>query len=74
MYNDKTLFNYSYLRGFIKDKFGSEKEFANFLNITPQALNRKLNNKSSFTVEQIIKCKNELALSSSQVEMFFFRD
>lgn len=67
-------FNYSYLRGFVNDnpKIGSDKEFAKFLGITTQELNKKYSGEHQFTVKQILHTKNSFNLSAKEVDLYFF--
>jgi len=67
-------FNYSYLRGFVNDcpKLGSDKEFARFLGITTQELNKKYAGEHQFTVRQILHVKTSFNLSAEEVDLYFF--
>ena len=59
----KIEINYMYLKDHIQRQFGRRSEFAKQLGISNQELSNKLNNKSSFTQQQIIKAKELLKLS-----------
>lgn len=67
-------FNYAYLRGFINDhpKLGSDKEFARFLGISSQELNKKYSGDHQFTVKQILHVKTTFNLSAELVDLYFF--
>lgn len=64
--------NYIFLKDKIKRQFGKNSEFAKQLGISNQELSNKLNNKSSFTQEQIIACKQILCLSEAETYNCFF--
>ena len=65
-------FNYVYLKDKISKKYGNQKNFANALSISYQELSNKLNNKTSFTQEQIYKCMDLLGLNETDVFACFF--
>ncbi|MBE6079406.1 MAG: DUF739 family protein [Veillonella sp.] len=69
-------FDYSYLRGFIKEHYGSNLEFARFLGIGTTALYERLANKVPFTQTEIHKVATEsLArkLTPTEVDLIFFK-
>lgn len=68
----KRNMNYSFLRGKIVEVCGSNNAFAEKLGISTQELSNKLNNKSSFTQEQIDEAIIILSLNSSEVVKCFF--
>lgn len=74
MNKKEVRFNYSYLRGFVKDnpKLGSDNAFASFLGITTQELNYKYKSAHQFTCKQIAKVKLAFNLSDEQVCLYFF--
>lgn len=66
------MFDYSFLRGRIVEKFGTCLNFAKKLGISKQELSRKLNNDASFTQKQIIEISKILELSETEVCRCFF--
>ena len=66
-------FDYKELKTRIFNKFGTQKSFAKYLGITPNALTRKLNNKNYFTQEEIAKTLDILAVESyfETISLFF---
>lgn len=66
------IFNYVYLKDKISKKFGNQNNFANALGISYQELSSKLNNKTSFTQEQVYKCINLLSLNETETIACFF--
>lgn len=71
---EKILFNYSYLRGFIRDHkcLGSIVKYAKFLGISPQELNKKLSSEHQFTPKQIVKTKHVFNLNPEEIDLYFF--
>lgn len=72
MMNKKETFDYDKLRGLIKERVGTEKEFADKLGITPQALSNRLGNKTDFTPAEILKAHKILLFNMSDVSAYFF--
>lgn len=68
----KTVFNYIFLKDKIARKYGSQSNFAKALNISYQEMSNKINNKSSFSQEQIYTAVQLLNLSESEVVACFF--
>lgn len=68
----KRPMNYSFLRGKIVEVCGSNTVFAEKLGISTQELSNKLNNKSSFTQEQIDEAIVILSLNECELRKCFF--
>ena len=64
--------DYSKLRGRIKEKFGTEKEFARALNISYATLNKKLNNIYDFSQTEIAKSVRLLMIEDKEISNYFF--
>ncbi len=56
---EKIIFDYSMLRGRIREKLGSEAKFAELLTISSASLSSKFNNKSDFTATEISRSADE---------------
>ena len=72
----KRKFDYSYLRGFIKEYFGTQEVFAKFLGIGRTALSERLNGNVPFNQDEIYKTINEAKeekLLPEEVELLFFK-
>lgn len=69
---EKVEFNYSPLRGKIKEKFGSEQNFARALGISAVTLNKKLNNHVGFSESEMFKSCVLLGISHENVKPYFF--
>ncbi len=66
------MFDYSKLRGKIREKYGTEGEFAKALGISKTSLSDKLNNKVSFTSSEINKACELLDISIRFIPIYFF--
>lgn len=66
------ILDYSKLRGRIKEKFGTEKEFARALNISYATLNKKLNNIYDFSQTEIAKSVRLLMIEEKEISNYFF--
>ncbi len=68
-------FDYSYLRGFIREHFGSNQKFAQFLGIGSTALYDRLANKTPFTqkeIDLVVRKATGKELSPSEINLLFF--
>lgn len=65
------MFDYSYLKSKIYERYGNNEKFANALGISNSSLSLRLNNKKDFTQSEIIKTMELLNLTS--VEKVFFK-
>lgn len=70
----KLAFNYSKLRGRIKEKFGSEKAFAAAMVLKPSSLSSRLNHGTSFSQSEIIKASFLLDIEKEQIADYFFKE
>lgn len=66
------MFDYSKLRGRIKEKAGSETKFAPTVDMTPASLSSKLNQKTDFTSIEIQKMCKELDIPILEISDYFF--
>ncbi|KXB91796.1 toxin-antitoxin system, antitoxin component, Xre family [Veillonellaceae bacterium DNF00626] len=65
-------FDYSYLRGFIKEHFGTNQKFADFLGIGVTALYDRLKNTVSFKTSEARAVGERFNLSAEDMERLFF--
>ena len=65
-------FDYSKLRGRIRESVGSEKNFANRMNMSQQALSSRLNNKTEFADHEIYKGAEVLEIGKCEIGDYFF--
>lgn len=68
----KNIFDYSKLKGRIKEKYNSQKDFAAALNISEVALTNKLNNRTKFTQDEIMNCLDLLVIDLNDIPLYFF--
>lgn len=64
--------DYTLLRGAVRRKYGTLKEFSKTLGITQTALGLKLNGKQSFSMKQIIRIVELLDLTTDDIGDYFF--
>lgn len=62
--------NFKKLKGKLKEEDYTQKEIADLLGITPQAFNAKINNRTQFTLSEVIKMINILRIDNP-MEIFF---
>lgn len=65
-------FDYSKLRGKIKEVFGTQADFAKAIGINKGLLSRALNNSREFSQKEINKACTALQLSPEQIPLYFF--
>lgn len=66
------IFDYSLLKGKIKEKFDSNKNFAKKLGISEATLSYKLNHKIQFSQSEIIKIVELLDVNKEDINKYFF--
>ena len=67
------MFDYSKLRGRIKEKFGTQDRFANALGIGRVSLSQRLNNSLGFSQEEILRAAELLEIPTEEIPAYFFR-
>lgn len=65
-------FDYSVLKGKIVEVFGSQKAFAEALDISERTLSLKLNNKVYFSQEEMLKSAELLCGNPANIKTLFF--
>lgn len=65
-------FVYNKLRGKIVEMFGSQKEFSKQINLSEQSVTAKLNGRSDFSQEDIIRWSNALEIKLDEIGAYFF--
>lgn len=66
-------FDYSKLKGKIKENFNTQRRFAKLLQISNASLSYKLNNLSYFNQKEIHKSLNFLKIPVEEVNEYFFK-
>ena len=69
---EKINYDYSKLRGRIVEKKGNIKRFSNDLGISETSLSNKLNNKTSFTQDEILESICILEIDNNNIKDYFF--
>lgn len=67
------IFDFSKLRGLIKEQFGSEKAFAEAMNVTTRWLSVRLNNKIQFDGDEIYSVAKLLNIPDNEIGTYFFK-
>lgn len=70
---EKIRFDYSKLKGRIIEKCGTQKAFAELLEITEGTLTSKLQGYTYFTQDEIIRAIQILDIEPSEVNLYFFK-
>lgn len=65
-------YNYSKLRGRIKEYYGRETDFAKSMNLSCNSLSKKLNNKLRFTQDEIRIMIERLDIKKVEIKDYFF--
>lgn len=65
-------YDYSKLRGRIKEKFGTQENFATALKLSATALSQRLNNISKFTQDEIVLACQLLQIRDADAFDYFF--
>lgn len=66
------MFDFNKLRGRIKEKFGSESEFAKKMGLSRSTMSQKLNNVWDFSSSEIIKACDLLDIGYNDIPTYFF--
>ncbi len=70
---NKTIFDYSTLRGRIKEVYGSESTFAQALGIGRVSLSKRLNNIIDFSQSEMEKSALLLNFEKEKIPKYFFK-
>lgn len=65
-------YTYNKLRGRIIEKFGTQEEFARKIGISKNSLSLKMNGKTSFSQNDIIKWSELLEIDANEIGQYFF--
>lgn len=66
-------FDYNKLRGKIREKFGTQRKFAKSIGMSVSTLSFKLNNKVSWTQQEINLACELLDIEDEEVTVYFFK-
>ena len=67
-------FNYSKLAGRIKEKFGTQSNFAKAMELSERSLSLKMNNRKAWKQTEILKASELLEIDTEQVHLYFFTE
>lgn len=67
-------FDYNKLRGRIREKFGTQERFANAMGMAKTTLSFKLNNKVTWTQQEINLACKLLLIKDEMVTAYFFNE
>lgn len=68
------VFNFSKLKGRIREVLGSQEKFAEALGYSNVTLSRKLNNKIQFSVQDIARARRILEIEPKEISDYFFTE
>lgn len=66
------FYDYSYLKGFIRQEYGTNQSYADFLGIGTTSLYNRLANRVPFTQEEIDRTAKRNNLSADRLVQLFF--
>ncbi|MCI3860110.1 DUF739 family protein [Lactococcus garvieae] len=69
---EKVIFDYSKLRGRIKERYENEAKFSKVIDSSQASLSSKLNNKTYFKPTDILKILDVLEIPDEEVKLYFF--
>ena len=69
---ERIMFDYSKLKGRIKEKCGSQKVFAERLSVTESTMTSKLSGCAYFTQSEIMRAVEILAIEPEHISVYFF--
>ena len=65
-------FQYSKLRGRIREVCGTDKKFAELMGVSKATISAKLNNRTEFSQPEILLASQILGLECSEIPTYFF--
>ena len=65
-------FDYRMLRGKIREKYGTEEDFAKDMHISSASLRHKFRNEGDFTMGQMLKAAELLGIDAMSIPKYFF--
>lgn len=65
-------YNYSKLRGLIKEHFGNLEDYAHYIGISSTSLNERLNSRLPFKQNEMDRSIKAFKVSSKEIDTIFF--
>ena len=69
---EKMSFDYGKLRGRIVEKFGTQKQFSQAMQMSEGMLSQKLTGSTYFTQVEILRAKSILEIEPGSLSLYFF--
>lgn len=66
------MYDYAKLLGKIKEKCGTQAEFAKKMNLSERTISQKLNNKVDFSQSEVLKASAILGIQRDEINLYFF--
>lgn len=66
------MLSYNKLRGRIIEVYGSQRKFSDEINLSEQSITAKLNGRSDFSQEDILRWCNSLKIERGDIGIYFF--
>jgi plasmid maintenance system antidote protein VapI len=66
------IFDYSKLKGKIKEVFDTQENFAKAMELSHTSISYKLNNQREFTQKEINKAASLLGIADNEITAYFF--
>ena len=70
--DENIFFDFSKLRGKIKEVYGTQTAFADKMEINEATLSNKLNNNVEFSPKEIVRACYLLGIKFEEIEVYFF--
>ena len=70
----KTIFDYSRLRGKIKEKCDTQESFTRQMGMSRTSLSKRLNNQIDFSQDEILRACKILDIDDSGITQYFFAE
>ena len=68
----KVIFDYSKLKGRIREKIGTQKKFAESMGLSSASISSKLTNKTYFDQAEIERAAKILDIDPGDISLYFF--
>lgn len=65
-------YDYARLRGLIRERFGTQADFAKAIGKSPCSVSKKLNGRSEWTKDEMHKTGEVLGFTAEQIAHYFF--
>lgn len=66
------MYDYSKLLGKIKERCGTQAEFAERMHLSERTISQKLNQKVDFSQSEIKKASDILGIDDASIQLYFF--